>query len=192
MQNEIQNKHAVTENYETLLMQELSRRHIEYVADCIGNDEQKFDRLMRVVLSGKEPVVQRAAWTMDVCVEKNHELLSPFVEILIDALPRFCNNSVKRQVVKALTTRKIPEKFEGQMVDLCFSWMQSPDVPVAIKVHCMQIIDNTSKQYPDLARELRSVIKEQLPRNTAGFASRGRKILKSHYRLENNGKNRTD
>ena len=165
-------------DYEALLMQQLSRRHVEYVAHCIGDDEQEFDRLMRIVLYGKAPAVQRAAWAMDFCVEKHNELLSPYVEILIEALPRFCNNSAKRQVVKALAARKIPEKYEGQMVDLCFRWMQSSEVPVAIKVHCMQIIDNISEQYPDLARELQSVINEQIPRNSAGFASRGRKILR--------------
>ena len=173
-------------DYETLLMQQLSRQHIEYVAHCIGNDTQEFQQLMHIVLYGKEPVVQRAAWAMDVCVAKRHELLSPYVEILIDALPRFCNNGVKRQIVKALAVQKIPEKFEGQMVDLCFCWMQSSDMPVAIKVHCMQIIANIAEHYPDLAVELKTVIIEQIPRNSVGFASRGRKILR---KIENYGKN---
>ena len=164
-------------DYETLLMQQLSRQHVEFVAFCIGNHQKEFARLMDIVLHGKEPVVQRAAWAMDVCLEKNPELLAPYVETLIDALHSFSNNGVKRQVVKALSSRKIPEKYEGEMVDLCFRWLQSPDVPVAIKVHCMQILANITERHPDLAEELRTVIIEQIPRNSAGFSSRGRKIL---------------
>ena len=164
-------------DYETVLMQQLSRRNVEYVAHCIGDNEKEFERLMSIVLNGKEPVVQRAAWAMDVCLEKHHEFLSPYVDFLIDALPRFSNYGVKRQIVKALTTRDIPETREGELVDLCFRWLQSPDVPVGVKVHCMQILANIADKYPDLAVELRTVINEQIPRNSVGFSSRGRKIL---------------
>jgi hypothetical protein len=97
---------------------------------------------------------------------------------LIDALPHFSNYGVKRQVVKALAVRDIPEKLEGQLADLCFDWLQSSVMPVAIKVHCMQILANITERYPDLAGELQTVIKEQMPRNSVGFTSRGRKILK--------------
>jgi len=165
-------------DYEIVLMQELSRRHVDDVAHCIGDNEKEFARLMDIVLHGKEPVVQRAAWAMDACIEKRPDLLSPYVETLIDALPRFTNNGVKRQIVKALAARDIPEKYEGEMVDLSFRWLQSPDTPVAIKVHCMQILANITERHPDLAEELRTVITEQIPRNSAGFSSRGRKILK--------------
>ena len=159
-------------------MQQLSRRHMEYVAHCIGDDETEFKRLMDIVLHGKEPVVQRAAWAMDACLEAHLSLLSPYVEILIEALPDFNNDGVRRQIVKALAVRNIPEKLEGQLVDLCFCWLQSAVVPVAIKVHCMQILANISVRYPDLSVELQSVINEQIPRNSVGFSSRGRKILK--------------
>ena len=164
-------------DYNVLLMQHLSRRHMEYVAHCIGNNEEEFEQLMAIVLQGEEPVVQRAAWAMDACLEMYPELLSPYVETLIDALPGFSNNGVKRQVVKALAECDIPEKLEGQLADLCFHWLQSSAMPVAIKVHCMQILANITVRHPDLAVELQTVINEQIPRNSAGFASRGRKIL---------------
>ncbi len=151
---------------------------MEYVAYCIGDSEKEFDRLMQIVLCGKEPVVQRAAWAMDACLEKFPDLLSPYVNILINALPQFTNDGVKRQVVKALSVRNIPESLQGQMTDLCFCWLQASTTPVAIKVHCMQILANITMQHPDLAVELRTIINEQMPRNSVGFASRGRKILK--------------
>ena len=170
MENEI--------NYGDLLMQQLSRRHIDYVAHCIGDYKKEFERLMDIVLHGHEPVVQRAAWAMDACLEQHPELLAPYVETLIAALPRFSNNGVRRQVVKSLAVRNdIPEKLEGQLADLCFDWLQSPELPVAVKVHCMQILANITKRYPDLAVELRTVIIEQIPRNSVGFSARGRKIL---------------
>ena len=159
-------------------MRQLSRQHMEYAAHCIGDDEKEFERLMAIVLHGKEPVVQRAAWAMDACLEAHPELLSPYMETLVDALPRFSNNGVKRQVVKALAMRDIPEKLEGRLADLCFRWLQSSAIPVGVKVHCLQILANITARHPDLAVELQTVISEQIPRNSIGFASRGRKILK--------------
>lgn len=165
-------------NYEPLLMQQLSRRNMEYVAHCIGDDATEFERLMAVVLHGEEPVAQRAAWAMDVCIETYPWLLTPYVETLMEALPRFVNNGVRRQVVKALSVREIPEKSEGALAGLCFEWLQSSAVPVGVKVHCMQILANIAARHPNLSGELRVVINEQIPRNSAGLASRGRKILK--------------
>jgi len=165
-------------DYESLLMQQLSRQHIDYVAHCIGNSEKEFERLMNIVLHGREPVVQRAAWAMDACLETHREFLLPYVETLIKTLPQFSNNGVIRQVVKALASCDIPEKYEGQLTDFCFCRLQSAEVPVAVKVHCMQILANITVRHPDLAGELRTVINEQIPRNSVGFASRGRKILK--------------
>jgi len=165
-------------DYASLLMQQLSRRHIEYVAHCIGDDDAEFEQLMTIVLHGEESVARRAAWAMDVCAEAHPKLLSPYVDALVEALPGFSNDGVRRLVAKALASREIPEKREGSLVDLCFCWVQSSLVPVAVKVHCIQILANIAVRYPDLAAELKAVIIEQLPRNSAGFASRGRKILK--------------
>ncbi len=165
-------------DYEVLLMQQLSRRHMEYVAHCIGNNEKEFAALMSIVFHGKSPVIQRAAWAMDACLEKYPELIIPYADALMDTLPQFTNDGVKRQIVKALAERDIPESHEGQMTDLCFQWLQSSTIPVAIKVHCMQILANITAKYPGLAAELSTVIREQIPRNSVGFASRGKKILK--------------
>ena len=165
-------------HYEMLLMKESSRRQMDCVAHCIGNDEQEFARLMEIVVHRKETVAQRAAWAMDACLEKYPELLSPYVETLIDALPSLANNGVKRQIVKALAVRDIPESRQGRLTDLCFQWLQSSTTPVAVKVHCMQILANITAGHPGLATELQAVIREQIPRNSVGFSARGKKILK--------------
>lgn len=164
-------------DYETLLMKELSRRNMDYVAHCISGDQEKFDGLMQLVLHAKEPVVQRAAWAMDACLAKYPDFLLPYLETLIDFLPSVANDGVKRQIVKALSMYEIPVSHEGQITDLCFLWLQSSLIPVAVKVHCMQILAGMTSRYPELSVELQSVIREQIPRNSVGFSSRGKKIL---------------
>lgn len=43
----------------------------------------------------------------------------------------------------------------------------------------MTILHNLSKEHPDLKNELRVAIEEQMPYASAGFKSRGNKILKA-------------
>lgn len=176
MYTEVHGKTAI--NYELLLMQELSRRHMERVAHLIDNDTEAFGQLMNIVLHGSPPVVQRAAWVMGICWEKNPKLFLPYITIAVDSLPRFTNDGVKRQIVKILAAQNIPEGQQGKLADLCFEWIQSATVPVAVKVHCMQILANLANNYPELSIELQAVICEQIPRNSVGFSSRGKKILK--------------
>jgi hypothetical protein len=100
------------------------------------------------------------------------------MELLIDGLPNFSSDNAKRQAVKTLAEERIPEDLEGKLVDLCFNWIQSADMQVSIKVHCMQIIANISQKHPALASELKAVLIEYIPRNSAGFAARARNIFK--------------
>ncbi|MDR2036679.1 MAG: hypothetical protein LBQ60_02010 [Bacteroidales bacterium] len=166
-----------TSGYSELLMRELSRTNMDYVAHCVGNDKDSFAGLMDIVLYGKPPVVQRAAWAMTACLEKYPYLIDPYVGLLIERLPILKPDGVKRQVVKALSGLDIPEVAQGTLADICFEWLQSAEIQVAVKVHCMQILANLVTQYPDLATELQVAIREQIPRNSVAFASRAKKIL---------------
>ena len=47
----------------------------------------------------------------------------------------------------------------------------------------MQVLYNVCQKEPDLANELKIVIEEFLPHGTAGFKSRGGKILKKLNKL---------
>jgi hypothetical protein len=57
-------------------------------------------------------------------------------------------------------------------------WLRSAKVAVAIQVWCMDIAARIAMPYPELREELAFVIEAQLPYGSAGFVSRGKKILK--------------
>ncbi|MCK5279227.1 MAG: hypothetical protein KAQ62_19445, partial [Cyclobacteriaceae bacterium] len=57
--------------------------------------------------------------------------------------------------------------------------LNSGKEPVAVKVFAMTVLFNIVQVYPELSEELEISIEEQMPFCSAGFKSRGRKVLKA-------------
>ena len=98
--------------------------------------------------------------------------------VLISALPTYTHPGTRRNILKILSRSGIPQEYQGELIDLCFRFLVDAGQPVAVKVYAMQIIANHLSSYPELGNELREIIEDQFSRNSAGFHSRGRKILK--------------
>jgi len=47
-----------------------------------------------------------------------------------------------------------------------------------VKVHAMQAIANIAKHYPELENELKAAIEDQLPKTSAAFHARAKRVLK--------------
>ena len=162
----------------SLILAEHSKAHTMAVAQFIGNDHEKFGELWELVKNGEPPVHRRAAWVMDACVEANPVLFEPYLVDAIDFLPRPNHNAIHRNLTKVLARMNIPEDLQGQLYDICLNWLISPQIHVAIKAHSMVIAYNIAKGIPELEEELAFVLKDQMEFNSAGFKSRGMKILK--------------
>ena len=64
-------------------------------------------------------------------------------------------------------------------MDICFHYLSSPNEPVAIKAFSLTILQNLSKQYPEIKNEIKLIIEERWEHETAAFHSRAKKFLKS-------------
>jgi hypothetical protein len=88
------------------------------------------------------------------------------------------HNSVKRNTVRLLQDIAIPKKFQGQVMNLCFDYISSPDEAAAVKAFSLTILENLSNQYPEIKPELKTIIEDRWDYESAAFHSRARKILK--------------
>jgi len=79
---------------------------------------------------------------------------------------------------------EIPEKFHGQVMTLCFDFIQSNETAVAIKAFSLRILKNLSKQYPEIKSEIKTIIEERWEHETAAFKSRAKDFLKEDSRLK--------
>ena len=62
-------------------------------------------------------------------------------------------------------------------MDICFKYLGSPKEALAVKVFSMSVLGNLAKKYPEIKSELKLIIEDQLPEQTAGFKSRAKKVL---------------
>jgi hypothetical protein len=167
---------------EEMLSTETSRRNTDLIADLIYQKPQLFDEFVAVYLRDEEPVSRRAAWVIDTVSQTMPELLLPYIPVIIEKLPTFSHDALKRHSVRMLSRSPLPSGQLGPLASICFTWLTSAREPVAVKVWCMDILYRITLYEPDLKKELAESIEWRMEEETEGFRNRGRKILKKLYR----------
>ena len=160
------------------LQKEHSRANTDLIAKSIGNNPKAFKIIVDIIYTENAPLPQRASWLLAIVNNKHPELLIPYVSRFSKTVTGFTIDGIKRNMLSILEKHNIPKKEQGKLVDTCFNYLLSNEETVAVKVYAMQIIANISEEYPELKSELKAVINDQLPKNTAAFYSRAKKILK--------------
>ena len=161
------------------ILKEHSKAYTVYLANKIGPDQEAFDELIVLFLGDEYRVTQRAAWVVTHCVEAHPWLIEKHLKPIIENLQNPVHDAVKRNTIRIIQSMDIPEELLGLTAELCFQFLNSGTEPVAIKAFSMTVLFNIVKKYPELKDELKMSIEDLLPYGSAGFKSRGRKILKS-------------
>lgn len=161
------------------LEKEHSRKIVGKIVDYVGNNPGRFKALVDVFLTGPFRITQRAAWPMTYCVESHPELLRPHFKVILNTLKKpGIHDAVKRNTVRMLQFIDIPKQFEGRIADLCFGYLCNRKEPVAIRVFSMTVLAGIAEKNPELKKELKMIIEDELPYSSAAFKSRGLKLLK--------------
>jgi hypothetical protein len=168
------------------ILKEHSNSMADQIVDYIGNSPVRFRELVNLFLAGPYRVTQRAAWPMSNCVRTHPELINPHLKKILDYLKKpNIHDAVKRNTVRLLQDIKIPKSLQGKVADVCFGYLRNPKEPIAIRVFSMTVLGNIAKENPALKNEIIPIIEDQLPFGSAGFRSRGTKVLKELKGLGN-------
>src|SRR6266496_4606951 len=164
---------------ETILA-EHSKANCNKIVKWVGTSQRRFDELFSLFLNSEYRINQRAAWPVSYCVIDHPQFIKKHFSKLIKNLHKpGIGDSVKRNSVRLMQHIDIPKKFHGELMDLCFNHVSSPGEPVAIKAFSLTILHHLSKNYPEIKNELKLIIEDRWPHETAAFRSRAKKILKS-------------
>lgn len=162
-----------------LLTAEHSKQQTDRIVRYIGNDPDRFAVLIDLFFRGEYRITQRAAWPLSYCVRAHPELIQPYFKPLLANLARKdIHIAVIRNTVRLLQDVDIPKRYRGQVMNLCFEFLQTPSTPVAVQAFSLTILQHLSREYPDILPELRVIIEDQWDRATPAFRSRARRILK--------------
>lgn len=165
-------------NIKDEILREHSKQQVTKIADYIGNDPEKFDELMHLFFDREYRTCQRAAWVVSHCTDRYPGLAEPYIGPMLMNLKKEVHVAVVRNSLRILQIMDIPGELLGEAADIGFKLLESKDQPVAVKVFAMTVLANICKKVPELKNELSILIEDQMPYASAGFRSRGSKILK--------------
>jgi hypothetical protein len=162
------------------ILAEHSKAQTNKILKWVGSNQKRFDELFHLFLNDEYRVAQRAAWPLSYCVISHPQLVKKHFARLVKNMKKHgLGDSVKRNTVRLLQHIEIPVKFHGDIMSSCFDYIIDPKEKVAVKAFSLSILDNLSKQYPEIRQELKTIIEDRWDSETAAFRSRAKKILKA-------------
>ncbi len=162
------------------ILKEHSKLQCTNIVNWVGSSQQRFDELFNLFLNDEYHVVQRAGWPVSYCVISHPEFIKKHWAALIQNLQKpNLHNAVKRNSIRLLQDIAIPKKYQGQIMDICFKYVESQTEAVAVKAFSLTVLNNLAKLYPDILPELKLLIEDQLPHQTAAFRSRAKALIKA-------------
>ena len=167
-------------NLRETILKEHSKANCRRIVKWVGNDQKRFDELFDLFLNDEYRVVQRAGWPLSYCVEDHPEFIRKHFARLLKNLDKTgIHEAVKRNTVRLLQYADIPEKFHGEVIDICFRYVSSPTEAVALKAFSLTVLQNLAKKYPEIINEIKLVIEERWGYETVAFRTRAKNLMKA-------------
>ncbi|MBC7872916.1 MAG: hypothetical protein H7Y01_02910 [Ferruginibacter sp.] len=165
-------------NLRATILQEHSKINCNKIVNWIGSSQQRFDELVSLFLHDEYRVVQRAAWPLSEVVMHHPLLVQKHLRKILTYIKKpGVHDAVKRNTVRVLQEIVIPVKYHGEVMNLCFDFIIDPGEKPAVKASSLTVLQNLSKQYPEIKQELITIIEDRWDLESAAFRSRAKKIL---------------
>jgi hypothetical protein len=160
------------------ILQEHSKEQTSKIVKWVGDSQQRFDELVSLFLNDEYRVVQRAAWPLSYIVIAHPELIKKHLKKIVDNLSKAKNpEAVKRNTLRLMQHITIPRALHGRVMDLCFGYITSHTEKAAIKAFSLTILENLSREYPEIKGEVKVIIEDRWDVETPAFRVRARKFL---------------
>jgi hypothetical protein len=148
-------------NIKLRLGEEHSKNLTLAIVNFIGQDKKRFKELMTVFFGGDHRLTQRAAWPFSFVAIAHPELLKPYFGKLVAKLKEGdAHPAIARNILRTFQEVDVPEKFQGELVDICFKCIMSEMKPIAIRAFAMSVAARICKHYPELKNELLLILKD--------------------------------
>ncbi len=160
------------------ILKENSRKQAEKIAEWVLKDVKRLPELLQMLEDEDKTVVQRAAYPLGILGEIRPHLFIKWIPKIIRLLQNPRHNSVARNLYRVLSFLKIPEKHQTALLDQALADLANPKSPVAVQVFSMTVAANIADPFPEIREEVKDVIEMGMENGSAGYKSRGKKILK--------------
>lgn len=164
-----------------IILEDHTKENAEAIAEWIGTDKDRLKELIDIFLNDEYRAVQWAAFVVSKVADKNPQSLEPYLDDMVAKMKEQGPHiAVKRNVLRILQNITIPQHLHGDIMNTCFNYLADPKEAIAVRVFSMTVLDNLTKEYPEIKQELHTIIQDELEQGhaSAGFISRAKKILR--------------
>ncbi len=150
------------------------------IINYIGDDAERMAELMDCFFADQYRLCQRASWAVGYMAEKNPTLLEPYLERMILNLNNPVHDAIMRNTMRVFRDLPtIPDELLGITADVCFRYVTTPSVAVAIRSFAMRVLEKICRKVPELKEELRLTIEDLMQHEKApAFTSAAKDVLK--------------
>jgi len=159
------------------LLNNLSQQFTKILAFEAVNSPDLLRMLIDTMNHQKHPLNWRAAWVIDHIQQHDKKLVEPYLPAFVKELHTCKNDSIRRHLLKMVAAGPIENLEDGDLIDLCFKWLQAPQTPIASRAICMDIIFRMLQIYPELANELALILPDIIQNGSKGERNKATKIL---------------
>jgi hypothetical protein len=127
----------------------------------IQDDPKAVKELTRLTL-GNDPVLSmRASWALLHLSYVNPKLIYPQLPALVRFLKqKEQHTGAIRNIINLLNELELPEKYCGQIFDLCLGYTKNATLPHAIRAFSITLLGKICSRYSELKPEVELVLSE--------------------------------
>lgn len=126
-------------------------------------------------------IASRFLWLISDIAELDKDLLRNDLVYLFDLCITLNHIRIDASFANYWLICGVPVKKEGEYTDWLFKWLQSPETNVTTKSRSLFVLFQLTETYPELCNELKTVLNDQINKNTSDFNKRAEKILSKLY-----------
>lgn len=159
----------------------MGTREAEWIAESAIANGDLLAKLFDYSFSDDRKLAFRASWTLSKVHDKTPEVVTPYLNRLIEALDTVDNESVQRSFLRIASLSDlnlVSTRNQGILADHCFRMLKSGFSAIAIKAYSMDIIYKLSLIYPELAGELSATVNLLQDEAPSGVLAKGRILLR--------------
>ncbi|MDI9365407.1 MAG: hypothetical protein QM541_10680 [Flavobacterium sp.] len=166
-------------NIAEAILEKYSTNHAIAIATYAASSKARFKELMACFASNDYRLSQRASWCVNWAAKKYPQMLEPYIDLLVERLQMpNANASVQRNALKILNDTNIPKQHHGNLMTICFAFIEEPKTATAVKAFSLHMLRKLSKFYPEILPELQLIIEDRINNETPAFKSAAKQILK--------------
>lgn len=122
----------------------------------MGENPEKFDELLLLALSNKQPYSWKAAFLLRNCMSDNEPFLYEHIGKIIELLPTI-GESQQRIFLMILQRMQMNGIEEKKLFDICISIWNNISAAQAVRYNAFRILANIARKRPELSNIVKNL-----------------------------------